>query len=257
MSAPAEGQLRASVAGFVGRIVFDNPGRHNALSPAMWQGLHEVLADWGAREDVRVVVLSGAGDKAFISGADISAFGESSGDAATRAEQTRAWRSAVGRCPRPVIAAIRGWCLGGGVAIAMQADIRIACDSARFGIPAGRLGLAYDAEMIAQLVAVVGSARARMLLFSAERIDAAEAARIGLVHEVVAQARFDARIDQLAARIAANAPLALAAMKQAMPAMPRAAPQVEAAIAACLASEDFVEGRAAFRDKREPVFRGR
>lgn len=257
MSAPAAGQVRASVAGHVGTIVFDNPARHNALTPAMWQGLHDVLEDWRARDDVRVVVLVGAGTQAFISGADISAFGESTLSAAAREEQTRAWRSAVGRFPRPVIAAIRGWCLGGGVAIAMQADIRIASDTARFAIPAGRLGLAYDAEMIAQLVSVVGPARARMLLFSAERIDAAEAARIALVQEVVQEAMFDARIAELAARVAANAPLALAAMKQAMPPLPRAGAEAESAIAACLASEDFAEGRAAFREKREPVFRGR
>jgi enoyl-CoA hydratase len=256
LAAHADGRLLASVVDHVGTIIFNNPDKHNALNPAMWQALNDVLAAWSEDPSVRVVVLAGAGERAFISGADIGSF--DGADAARREAATRAWRDAVARFPRPVIAAIRGWCLGGGVAIAMQADIRIAAESARFGIPAGRLGLAYDADMIARLVSVVGAAWARMLLFTAERIDVAKALRIGLVHEVVADAALDESVATLARSIAANAPLALAAMKLAIPDPPRGERgQIQAAIAACLASEDFAEGRAAFRDKREPVFKGR
>ncbi len=256
--AHADGLLLSDVADHIGTITLNNVAKHNALTPGMWEAMHDVLAAWADDADVRVVLLTGAGGKAFISGADISAFGTPRGDKDDWEARTRAWRVAVGRFPKPVVASIRGWCLGGGMAVAMQADIRIASDISRFGIPAGRLGLAYDLDMISQLVAVVGAAQARMLLFSADRIDAAEAARIGVVQKVVPDAELDGVVATLLARIAANAPLALAAMKIGMPAPAQGDPvAMGAAVKLCLASEDFAEGRLAFKEKREPAFRGK
>ena len=251
----ADGKILMTVADGIGLVTFNNPARRNAMSLDMWDGLSAALTALAADASVRVLVLTGAGGQAFVSGADISQFGAARADAEAQRHydrQTSAGRAMLAAFPHPVIARIGGFCLGGGLAIALQADLRIASDAASFGIPAARLGLAYSAAMVRQLVSVVGPAHARMLLYTGSRIDAQEARRIGLVNRVVAATALTAEVDTLARSIADNAPLSVRAAKLAVAEDARAA----AAIAACFDSADYREGRAAFAEKRAPRFTG-
>jgi enoyl-CoA hydratase/carnithine racemase len=259
----ADGRMLAEIEDGIGTITFNNPDKRNAMSLEMWRGLVEILDRFEADPAVRAVVLTGAGPKAFVSGADISQFGEQRADAAAQQTYdalTSAGRDRLAAFPRPVIARIRGFCLGGGVGIALQADLRIASEDAEFGIPAARLGLAYGAGMVRQLVALVGPAHARMLLYTGSRIDAAEAERIGLVNRTVRAEELADTVSELARTIAANAPLSVRAAKLAVSAAE--APGsiddslVQAAIATCFDSADYREGRAAFAAKRSPIFNG-
>jgi enoyl-CoA hydratase/carnithine racemase len=261
----AEGKMLASAKGGVGYITFNQPEKRNAMSMGMWAGLGEILAIFNADPGLRVVILTGAGDKAFVSGADISQFDTARGDSAAQAEYdrlTREGRAAYAAFRKPMIAKIRGFCLGGGLAIAMQADLRIAADTAQFGIPAAKLGISYSYPSLRMLVSLVGPAEARMLLYTAERIPAAEARSIGLINRCVPEAELDETVDRLAATIAGNAPLSVVSMKRTITEATRdeAACDMEAvkaAIAECFNSEDYKEGRAAFKEKRKPVFQGK
>lgn len=247
----------------VGWLIFNQPEKRNAMSLEMWRGLVEILDRFAEEPDLRVVVLVGAGNKAFVSGADISQFGSQRADAAAQRDYdalTSAGRARLAAFPRPVIARIRGFCLGGGLGIALQADLRIAAEDAEFGIPAARLGLAYGAGMVRQLVSLVGPAHARMLLYTGSRIGAQEAERMGLVNRTVPAEDLVETVEELAQTIAANAPLSVRAAKLAVSALdfPGSVEdaEVEAAIAACFDSADYREGRAAFQEKRRPLFRG-
>jgi enoyl-CoA hydratase len=254
----ADGKILLDMADGIGTVTFNNPEKRNAITLAMWDGLAAALDALEADGSVRVVVLTGAGERAFVSGADISQFGEHRADAAAQRaydRRTAAGRARLASFARPVIAAIRGYCLGGGVGIALSADLRIAGDDAVFGIPAARLGLAYSAPMVRQLVSVVGPAHARMLLYTGSRIAAGEAARIGLVNQVVPAAELAAHVAALARTIAENAPLSVRAAKLAVAGEDEAA--IAAAIAACFDSADYREGRVAFAEKRPPRFVGR
>ncbi len=261
----AGGKMLAEVADGIGTAIFNQPEKHNAISLDMWEGLAEILDAFAADPAVRVVVLRGAGTRAFVSGADISQFEAERNDADAQIQyerRTRAGRARLASFEKPVIAAIRGFCLGGGLGIALAADLRLATADAVFGIPAARLGLAYGFDMTRQLVATVGPAAARMLLYSGERIDAAEALRIGLVNRCVPPDEFEAALATLAGRIAANAPLSINAAKRAIAASladpaDRDMAGLETAIAACFDSQDYREGRAAFREKRPPRFTGK
>jgi enoyl-CoA hydratase/carnithine racemase len=253
----AGGKILAEAAGGIGTVTFNNPDKRNAMSLEMWDGLAAALDGLEADASVRVVVLTGAGAKAFVSGADIGQFGQHRADATAQRDydrQTSAGRARLASFPRPVIASIRGFCLGGGLGIALAADLRIAADDATFGIPAARLGLAYGEGMVRHLVSVVGPAHARMLLYTGARFDAAEASRIGLVNRVVPAAELDTTVAALARSIADNAPLSIRAAKLAVAADDPAA--TAAAIAACFDSADYREGRAAFAEKRPPRFTG-
>jgi enoyl-CoA hydratase/carnithine racemase len=259
----ADGRMLAEVAGGIGTITFNNPDKRNAMSLEMWRGLVEILDRFAADAAVRVVVLTGAGPKAFVSGADISQFGSQRADAAAQRDYdalTSAGRARLAAFPRPVIARIRGYCLGGGIGIALRADLRIAAEDAEFGIPAARLGLAYGADMARQLVALVGPAHARMLLYTGARIGAREAERIGLVNRTVRAEDLAETVADLARTIAANAPLSVRAAKLAVDAAETPGrvdeAELEAAIAACFDSADYREGRAAFQEKRPPKFIG-
>lgn len=261
----AEGRICAEVEDGIGLVTFNNPEKRNAMTVEMWDGLAEALAGFEGDAAVRVVVLTGAGHQAFVSGADIGQFEARRGDAEARREYDRltaAGRERLARFAKPVIARIRGYCLGGGLAIALQADLRIAAEDSQFGIPAARLGIAYGFEAVRQLVRVVGPAHARMLLYTGARVDGREAARMGLVNEVVADEELSDRVVELARTIADNAPLSVRAAKVAVAAAladaeVRDLEGVERAVAACFESADYREGREAFLGKRVARFGGR
>jgi enoyl-CoA hydratase/carnithine racemase len=259
----ADGKMLAEVADGIGTITFNNPDKRNAMSLEMWRGLVEILDSFADNGSLRAVILTGAGSKAFVSGADIGQFGAQRADASAQRDydaQTSAGRARLAEFALPVIARIRGYCLGGGLGIALQADLRIAAEDAEFGIPAARLGVAYSAAMVRQLVGLVGSAHARMLLYTGTRIDAREAERIGLVNKIVRTEDLVETVLDLARTIADNAPLSVRAAKLAVAAadVPGSVADaaVEAAIAACFDSADYREGRAAFQEKRPPTFSG-
>jgi enoyl-CoA hydratase len=257
-------QLLVETDGAIATITFNNPRKHNALSVEMQSALPGALEYVEKDPAVRVVVVRGAGDKAFVSGADISEFGERRTSVAARADYDqrqgdsgRAW-AAVGK---PIIAMIRGYCIGGGLLTALQADIRIASDDSQFGIPAARLGLGYPMRGVEALVDVVGNAWAAEILFSARRLSAAEALHIGLINRVVPPAELEGTVAELAASIAANAPLTVAACKAALrelrrPADKRDEPRVAAMVEACYRSDDYREGQLAFAERRPARFQG-
>ena len=261
----ADGKILQEIVEGVGIITFNNPEKRNAMSLQMWQGFGEALTALRDDDGVRVVVLRGAGDKAFVSGADISQFEKERHNAEASEEYSR--RSAAQRAlfadyPKPTIACIRGFCLGGGMLVAMLSDIRIAADNSQFGIPAARLGIAYGYDGLRHLVSLVGPSWARLLMYTGMRINSAEALRIGLVERVLPDAElWDATMD-IARTISGNAPLAIRAAKLTIAAVLKDAGDrdmeaIKSIGAACMDSEDFREGRRAFMEKRKPQFRGR
>src|ERR1700749_4028779 len=212
----ADGKILKSVKDGVGILTFNNPEKRNAMSLEMWEGVGQVLTEFRDDPEVRVVILVGAGDKAFVSGADISQFEKTRHNAAASEEYSK--RSATQRAllanyPKPIIACIHGFCLGGGMQVAMAADIRIAAEHSQFGIPAAKLGIAYGYDGLRNLVSLVGPSWARLLMYTGMRIDSREALRIGLVDRVIATDRLLDETMELATTISTNAPLAVKAAK--------------------------------------------
>lgn len=258
-------KLLVEVQAGVARVTFNNPAKHNALSVEMRSALPGVVEALQDDPDVRVIVLTGAGDRAFASGADISEFGErrTSADAraaydSASAAAAQAWEAV----DKPIVAMIRGYCIGGGLLTALQADIRIAAEGSEFGVPAARLGLGYPYEGVRALLDLVGPAWTSEILFSARRFSADEALRIGLVNRVVPAERLEAEVTGLAQAICGNAPLTVAASKVAIREARRDADRRDLArvaelAEACFRSEDYLEGQRAFREKRPPRFTGR
>lgn len=244
-------KLVAYIDGAVGHVVLNNPERHNAISSDMFAGFADAAAAFAADPAVRVVVMRGEGDRAFASGADIGGLTE-------RASRPSGL-PALAALPLPIIAAIRGYCIGGGLMTALFADIRIATDDAVFGIPAAKLGVGYPYEATQMLVDTVGEPKAKEILLLGERYDAEHAHLMGLVQRVVAIDELDATIEALTATIATNAPLSMAASKAAVAAVNGRLTETEAqaTIANTFASDDFAEGRAAFAERRPPKFLGR
>ncbi len=249
----------------VGWMIFNNPARHNALSLEMWQGIGDILEHYAEDPDVRVIVMRGAGGKAFVSGADISEFDEKR----SSAEQQKTYSAVAGRATRwlnkttkPLIALIEGYCIGGGLATALAADIRIATPDSTFGIPAAKLGLGYEYTGLAKLARIVGPSRARDIMFSARFMQADEALAMGLINFIESREDIEQKCLAYAERIAGNAPLTVQAAKAALDAWERGGREddidrVSEAISACFDSEDYEEGRRAFREKRTPHFQGR
>lgn len=240
--------------------MLDNPERRNALTGPMMEQILGAMEQAARDDSIRVLVLRGAGELAFVSGADISAFGSASGvDRGPRPEDVMAAMAGLGK---PVMAALRGWCLGAGVLLALSADLRLAGDDVRMGIPAAKLGVAYPLQGVRKLVALAGPAVASEMLMTGEPLGASEALRTGLVNRVVPASQLFAEVERVAEAMADNAPLTLLASKRTIgalqdPADGRAAADAEEAIMACYRSDDFKEGQRAFAEKRRPDFKGR
>ncbi|HWK71981.1 MAG TPA: enoyl-CoA hydratase [Burkholderiaceae bacterium] len=246
-------------------IQFNNPARHNALSVDMWEAVVPLLERAGADDRVRLVVFSGAGDKAFVSGADISQFEDmrAAREAVTRYEaMAETSLTAIQDFPKPTLACISGYCIGGGVNVAIACDIRIASDNSVFSIPAARLGLGYRYSAMKNLVDLIGPGAAKDLFFTARRIDAAEARSLGLVTRTAPAGELPALLAEYTRAMADNAPITIAAGKAITAEILKSAPNVDkdrctALIRACFDSLDYAEGRTAFMQKRKPVFVGR
>jgi enoyl-CoA hydratase/carnithine racemase len=258
-------KILAAVEGGIGWLTFNQPERRNAMSMAMWQGVADALESFQHDPDVRVVVMKGAGGRAFASGADISEFDQHRASAAQQqgyAAITARGNGWLRELEKPLIAMIQGYCVGGGLAIALTADVRIATPGSRFGIPAARLGLGYDFGRVATLARLVGPSVARDILFSARFLPAEEALRVGLINRVVPEDDLEAEVRAYAGLIAANAPMTVRAARAALQEWERDPAErdlarVEALVSACFDSEDYREGRRAFAAKRPPAFRDR
>lgn len=256
-------KILARVEDGVGWLTINQPERRNAVSLEMWQGLADAATAFEHDDGVRAVVIHGAGGKAFASGADISEFETARANADQQrryGEVAAAGRGALQALSKPLIAEIDGYCVGGGLALALTADIRIAAPGSRFAIPAAKLGLGYDYDGLATLARLVGPSTAKDMLFSGRMLDADEALRVGLINRIADDLR--AATAGYAATIVDNAPLTVRAAKAAIRVFEHysddpASAEIATLIRQCFDSEDYREGRRAFMEKRKPRFRGK
>ncbi|WP_333904154.1 enoyl-CoA hydratase [Achromobacter insolitus] len=258
------GQIQVERQDGVATLTVCHPERRNAMTLAMWQQLAAALRELEGT-GVRVLVLTGAGSRAFVSGADISEFDQARDGQAVVARYNHAVAQAqqmLAEFSAPTVALIQGACMGGGIGLALACDLRYASASARFRMPAARLGLGYSLADMRRLVDVVGAASAFDLFYTARILDAEQAERRGLVHERYADDDFARQTQARVRGIAANAPLSLRAAKAAIlatmsPAAPAGTEAIDALVRQCFDSADYAEGRRAFAEKRDPVFLGR
>src|SRR5262245_54690500 len=262
---PSTDKMLARKEGRVGTMTFNNPARHNAVSLEMWQAGTRILEDFAKDEDVRVVVVTGAGGKAFVSGADISKF---ESERATREAVERynaigqAFYASLANFPKPTIAQIQGYCIGGGLNLAIGCDLRFCTEGSRFALPAAKLGLGYGYVGLKRFIDTVGPAYTKDIFFSARQFGAAEALAMGVVNKVLPEAELGGFVKEYAATIAGNAPLTIAAVKQSAiealkPESQRNLKLIADLVARCFASQDYIEGRNAFMEKRKPKFTGK
>jgi enoyl-CoA hydratase len=250
--------------GRVGTLIFNNPERHNAVSLDMWDATARILEDFAKDDEIRVVVVTGAGGKAFVSGADISKFGDERSNEAAVAHYNTVVEKAyatIHEFPKPTIAMIRGYCIGGGLGLAVSCDLRICSDVSRFALPAAKLGLGYGYPGIRRFVDVVGASFTKEIFMTARQFSAAEAQQMSLVNRVLPDAEVEAFVMDYAATIAGNAPLTVNAVKAIVGEVTKDESQRDLArcselVKKCFNSKDYQEGRAAFMEKRKPVFTG-
>jgi enoyl-CoA hydratase/carnithine racemase len=258
-------RVECRIDGHVAWLLIDNAKRHNAMSMTMWHNLADGLERIDKDPDARVIVLAGADGRHFCAGGDISEFAQLRSGPEAMASYDALGKGVMARLRsigKPTIAMIQGVCLGGGMALAANCDMRIAADNARLGVPAAKRGLSYDYAGLRLLVDLVGPAEAKRIMFTARQFPAAEASRIGLVSEIVPADALVEHVTALAAEIAANAPLSLSASKFIINMILEDEAQHDIAActameAVCLASEDYAEATRSFLEKRSPVFKGR
>jgi enoyl-CoA hydratase/carnithine racemase len=264
-STNATAKMLAHKEGRVGTMTFNNPAKHNAVSLEMWELGAKILDDFARDDEVRVLVVSGAGGKAFVSGADISKFED---ERATREAIERynavgqAFYSALVTFPKPTIAQIQGYCIGGGLNLAIGCDLRFCTGNSRFALPAAKLGLGYGYAGLERFIDTVGPANTKDIFFSARQFGADEALAMGVVNRVLPEAELAPFVKAYVAAIADNAPLTIAAIKQASIEALKAEKDrdlklVSDMVARCFDSQDYIEGRKAFMEKRKPAFTGR
>ena len=249
----------------VGYITFNNPEKHNAVSIEMWDALEIMLDSFRSDNSVRVIVLNGAGGKSFVSGADISKFDKerSSKEAIlSYNKRTQKVYENLESFPKPTIAMINGYCIGGGLNLAVCCDIRICSEKSKFAMPAAKLSLGYPFSSIKRLFDVMGPGMSKHFMFTAERISSGEALNCGLVQKLVKDIELEEFVNSYAQRISKNAPLTIKAMKQIgievlKNSEDRDLVLCEKLVSECFDSEDYKEGRKAFMEKRKPIFQGK
>ena len=257
-------KMLAEVNDGIGWITFNAPEKRNAMSLDMWQGLGEILGKLQEEKSLRVLILKGAGDAAFVSGADISEFEDKRSSQRDRDAYEAAFDDALDKLANfatPVVAMIRGYCIGGGLAIALNTDIRIATEQSKFGIPAAKLGLGYGFEAVKTLESIVGPSHAKDILFTARFLEAKEALSIGLVNFMVGSELLEQTVIEYANKIVTNAPLTIRAVKKTVSEVVKDPGQknpahIERMVNDCFLSADYQEGRRAFMEKRKPKFTG-
>lgn len=249
----------------IGWVIFNHPERRNAMTPEMYNSMRAALESYATDPEVRVVILRGEGDKAFVSGADISGFAKNRSTPELVAEsdaRSEAANRALRECPKPTIAMIRGYCMGGGLGVAIACDLRIAAEGSRFGVPAAKLGVGYKYGGLKRLSDIVGPSFTAEIFYTGRQFSTDEALAMGLVNRVLPAAELEQYVMDYATTMANNAPLTIAAVKRCLIEMRKDPDErdielCDSMVEACFASVDFTEGRTAFMEKRKPAFQGR